>query len=93
MVERSAVNRLVASSNLAWGVNLTAIYNTQKRLKLRSNWYHLGMKTYDWIVVSGGITGAALSYELAKVGLSVLLVEQYASPQNATRYSYGGIAY
>ncbi len=60
---------------------------------MRSNWYHLGMKTYDWIVVGGGITGAALSYELAKVGLSVLLVEQYASPQNATRYSYGGIAY
>jgi len=51
------------------------------------------MKTYDWIVIGGGITGAALSYELAKVGLSVLLVEQYASPQNATRYSYGGIAY
>ncbi|KJH69412.1 NAD(P)/FAD-dependent oxidoreductase [Aliterella atlantica] len=51
------------------------------------------MKTYDWIVVGGGITGAALSYELAKVGLTVLLVEQDASPQNATRYSYGGIAY
>lgn len=55
-----------------------------------SNWY---MKTYDWIVIGGGITGAALSYELAKAGLKVLLVEQYASPQNATRYSYGGIAY
>ncbi|MEH2227605.1 NAD(P)/FAD-dependent oxidoreductase [Nostoc sp.] len=51
------------------------------------------MKTYDWIVVGGGITGAALAYELAKSGFSVLLLEQYSRPQNATRYSYGGLAY
>lgn len=51
------------------------------------------MTTYDWIVVGNGIAGAALSYELQKVGLSVLLLEQSVSPQNATRYSYGGIAY
>ncbi|HAJ58495.1 MAG TPA: FAD-dependent oxidoreductase [Cyanobacteria bacterium UBA8543] len=51
------------------------------------------MKTYDWIVVGGGITGAALSYELCRTGLSVLLLEQDATFQNATRYSYGGLAY
>ncbi|MDZ7956406.1 MAG: FAD-binding oxidoreductase [Aulosira sp. DedQUE10] len=51
------------------------------------------MKTYDWIVVGGGITGATLSYELAKAGFSVLLLEQFATPDNATRYSYGGLAY
>ncbi|MEH2214357.1 NAD(P)/FAD-dependent oxidoreductase [Nostoc sp.] len=51
------------------------------------------MKTYDWIVVGGGITGAALAYELAKSGFSVLLLEQHSRPQNATRYSYGGLAY
>jgi glycine/D-amino acid oxidase-like deaminating enzyme len=51
------------------------------------------MKTYDWIVVGGGITGAALAYELTKTGFSVLLLEQYATPKNATRYSYGGLAY
>lgn len=51
------------------------------------------MKTYDWIVVGGGITGAALSYELARTGFSVLLLEQNATLQNATRYSYGGLAY
>lgn len=51
------------------------------------------MKTYDWIVVGGGITGAALAYELAKTGFSVLLLEQYSRPENATRYSYGGLAY
>ncbi|MBE9177439.1 FAD-binding oxidoreductase [Oculatella sp. LEGE 06141] len=51
------------------------------------------MRTYDWIVVGGGLTGSALSYELAHVGFDVLLVEQDASANNATRYSYGGIAY
>lgn len=51
------------------------------------------MKTYDWIVIGGGITGAALGYELAKSGFSVLLLEKEVKPQNATRYSYGGLAY
>ncbi|MFN6482050.1 MULTISPECIES: FAD-binding oxidoreductase [unclassified Nostoc] len=51
------------------------------------------MKTYDWIVVGGGITGAALAYELAKTGFSVLLLEQHSTPKNATRYSYGGLSY
>ncbi|HEY9799043.1 MAG TPA: FAD-binding oxidoreductase [Leptolyngbyaceae cyanobacterium] len=51
------------------------------------------MKTYDWTVVGGGITGAALAYELVKTGFSVLLIEKDAVAQNATRYSYGGLAY
>jgi glycine/D-amino acid oxidase-like deaminating enzyme len=51
------------------------------------------MKTYDWIVIGGGITGAAVGYELATKGFSVLLLEQDATLQNATRYSYGGLAY
>ncbi|AFZ56348.1 FAD-binding oxidoreductase [Anabaena cylindrica FACHB-243] len=51
------------------------------------------MKTYDWIIIGAGITGTALAYELAKTGFSVLLLEQYPMPQNATRYSYGGISY
>jgi glycine/D-amino acid oxidase-like deaminating enzyme len=46
----------------------------------------------DWIVVGNGLAGAALSYELQKQGLSVLVLEQ-ATPSQATRYSYGGIAY
>jgi len=51
------------------------------------------MKIYDWIVVGGGITGAALGYELVRKGFSVLLLEQNATLQGATRYSYGGLAY
>lgn len=51
------------------------------------------MKSYDRIVIGGGIAGSALSYELIQVGYSVLLLEESAAPQNATRYSYGGIAY
>ncbi|WP_204139146.1 FAD-binding oxidoreductase [Halomicronema sp. CCY15110] len=49
------------------------------------------MPTFDWIVVGNGLTGAALSYELAKQGASVLLLERSASPDNATRYTYGGV--
>jgi glycine/D-amino acid oxidase-like deaminating enzyme len=48
---------------------------------------------YDQIVIGSGITGAATAYELTKAGFSVLLLEQDATPQNATRYSYGGLAY
>ncbi|MGE5657075.1 MAG: NAD(P)/FAD-dependent oxidoreductase [Actinomycetota bacterium] len=51
------------------------------------------MKNFDWIIIGAGITGAALSYELAKTGFSVLLLEQDATFQNATRYSYGGLAF
>ncbi|MEE3716879.1 FAD-dependent oxidoreductase [Tumidithrix elongata RA019] len=50
-------------------------------------------KLYDWIVIGGGITGAALSYELAKVGFSVLLLEQNSILSGATRFGYGGISY
>lgn len=51
------------------------------------------MKTYDWIVIGNGFAGAALSYELQRLGHSVLVLEQEAIARNATRYSYGGIPY
>lgn len=51
------------------------------------------MQAVDWIVIGGGLSGAALGYELARVGFSVRLLEQEAVPHNATRCSYGGIAY
>lgn len=50
-------------------------------------------KTYDWIVIGGGITGSTLSYELVKKGLKVLLIEKDQVLDNATCYSYGGLAY
>jgi glycine/D-amino acid oxidase-like deaminating enzyme len=51
------------------------------------------MKTYDWIVIGGGITGSALAYELVKKKFQVLLLDKDLSPKNATLYSYGGLAY
>ncbi|MEL7511975.1 MAG: FAD-binding oxidoreductase [Cyanobacteria bacterium J06554_3] len=50
------------------------------------------MQTYDAIVIGNGLAGAALSYELAKAGQSVLLMDD-GSPHSGTRYSYGGIGY
>ncbi len=49
------------------------------------------MQSFDWIVVGNGLVGAAASYELARQGLEVLLVDPALEPDNATRYSYGGI--
>ncbi len=51
------------------------------------------MKIYDIIIIGAGIAGAALSYELVIKGFSVLLLEQDTTAQNATRYSYGGLAF
>jgi glycine/D-amino acid oxidase-like deaminating enzyme len=51
------------------------------------------MQSFDWIVVGGGITGAALGYELLDQGAKVLLIERDAVLRGATRYSYGGIAH
>ncbi|BBD53982.1 NAD(P)/FAD-dependent oxidoreductase [Planktothrix agardhii] len=51
------------------------------------------MNSYDWIVVGAGVTGSALSYELAKKGFKVLLLDPNPLLNNATRYSYGGLAY
>ncbi|PAX53978.1 NAD(P)/FAD-dependent oxidoreductase [Brunnivagina elsteri] len=50
-------------------------------------------KNYDWIVVGAGFTGASVAYELIKKGFAVLLLEQNPKPDNATRYSYGGLAF
>ena len=50
------------------------------------------MQAYDAIVIGNGLTGAAISYELAKVGQSVLLMDD-GNQHSGTRYSYGGIGY
>ena len=51
------------------------------------------MKTDDWIVIGGGFTGSALAYELSQKSFKVLLIEKNTQADNATVYSYGGLAY
>lgn len=54
------------------------------------------MNSYDAIVIGGGLTGSALSYELAKQNWRVLLLEKKPILNNlnsATSCSYGGISY
>lgn len=48
---------------------------------------------YDIIVIGSGLTGSALSYELAKENFRVLLLEKDEILNNATTCSYGGVAY
>lgn len=51
------------------------------------------VKSYDWLVIGGGITGSALAYELQSQGWKVLLLEPSSTLENATRYSYGGLPF
>jgi glycine/D-amino acid oxidase-like deaminating enzyme len=49
--------------------------------------------SWDWIVVGGGVTGAAAAYELSCQGLRVLLLEPDVPLRGGTRFGYGGLPY
>ena len=54
-------------------------------------------KTYDLLVVGGGINGAGIARDAAGRGLSVLLVEQRdlasATSSSSTKLIHGGLRY
>jgi glycine oxidase len=54
--------------------------------------YNAGVKTWDVIVVGGGIIGLALARELRKRSLSVLLVERGEPGREASRAAAGMLA-
>lgn len=47
----------------------------------------------DWLVIGGGITGAALAYELTRQNFAVTLLDPEETEPTATDCSYGGLAY
>jgi glycine oxidase len=56
----------------------------------RSLLYNAAMKSWDVIVIGGGIIGLSLSVELRKKGASVLVVER-AQPGREASYAAGGM--
>ncbi len=45
----------------------------------------------DWVVIGGGLTGAALAWELQRAGAQTLLIDREPVVSGATAQSYGGL--
>ncbi|HAN44970.1 MAG TPA: hypothetical protein DCQ32_00235 [Cyanobacteria bacterium UBA8156] len=45
----------------------------------------------DWVVIGGGLTGAALAWELQRAGAQTLLLDREPKVAGATAQSYGGL--
>ncbi len=45
----------------------------------------------DWVVIGGGLTGAALAWELQRAGAQTLLLDREPGVSGATAQSYGGL--
>lgn len=63
----------------------------------RALWETLPQRTYDCVVIGGGITGAGIAWDAARRGLSVLLVEKndFASgtSSKSSKLLHGGLRY
>ncbi|MBF5044771.1 glycerol-3-phosphate dehydrogenase/oxidase [Aggregicoccus sp. 17bor-14] len=61
------------------------------------HWSHLATKTWDLLVIGGGITGASIQREATRAGLRVLLVEQrdfaWGTSSRSTKLVHGGLRY
>lgn len=60
-------------------------------------WSEAGARLWDVVVVGGGITGAGVAREAARLGLSVLLVEQrdfaWGTSGRSSKMIHGGLRY
>ncbi|MGB3633736.1 MAG: glycerol-3-phosphate dehydrogenase/oxidase [Rubrobacteraceae bacterium] len=60
-------------------------------------WAEVAEKTWDVVVVGGGITGAGIAREAARRGLSVLLLEQkdfaWGASSRSSKMIHGGLRY
>jgi len=68
-----------------------------RSIPLQRNFAELSSRTYDLLVVGGGIFGACAAWEAASRGLSVALLEQedfsHATSANHFKMVHGGIRY
>ena len=60
-------------------------------------WADAAAKTWDVVVIGGGITGAGIAREAARLGLSVLLLEQkdfaWGASSRSSKMIHGGLRY
>ena len=60
-------------------------------------WFEATDKTWDAVVIGGGITGAGAARELARIGLSVLLLEKrdfaWGASSRSSKMIHGGLRY
>ena len=78
--------RAALSINGRYGPLLLVFHRSLQELFL----YNAGMKTWDVIIIGGGIIGLSLSIELRKKGASVLVVER-GEPGREASHAAGGM--
>lgn len=74
--------------------NDTILWNTAWRKQV---WSSIEQKTWDVIIIGGGITGAGIFREAVNAGLSTLLVEQhdfsFGTSSRSSKLVHGGMRY
>lgn len=73
------------------------LYMTKPRKSRDEVWSEAAGSVWDVVVVGGGITGAGIAREVARLGLSVLLLEQkdfaWGTSSRSSKMIHGGLRY